>query len=350
LPASTPAAEGVDARRVEDFLDAIEAAPDTEPHSVMILRHGRVITAGWWAPYGPDLMHALASLSKSFTATAVGVAVSEGLVNLDDPVVSYFPEFEADITDPGSRSILVRHIASMASGHLTDTAREAFTRDPAEPVRGFLRIPPDRDPGTVFTYNQPCTYTLAAIVQKLTGQSLSEYLRPRLLDPLGIGQIAWVRDPAGREVGFSGLHVTTDAIARLGLLYLNGGVWEGKRLLSAPGGLPKPRVRISRTLTAGRPTGSRDTGSSSGCRGTDIAETGRAGNSAWCCPNRTRPCGSGCPAWNCRRPRADAPRQAPAHGWAPSSPIWVLSSPIWAPSSPLIKEMVPTRRRRPRSL
>lgn len=103
LPASTPAAEGVDAHRVEGFLDAIEAAPDTEPHSVMILRHGRVIAAGWWAPYGPDRMHALCSLSKSFTGTAVGLAVAEGLLNLDDPVVSYFPELEADITDPGRR-------------------------------------------------------------------------------------------------------------------------------------------------------------------------------------------------------------------------------------------------------
>jgi CubicO group peptidase (beta-lactamase class C family) len=233
LPASTPSAEGVDARGVEAFLDAIEAAPDIEPHSVMIMRHGLLIAAGWWAPYGPDRVHLLYSLSKSFTATAVGLAAAEGLLNLDDPVVSYFPEFAADITDPGSRSILVRHVASMASGHLTDTWDEAVARDPAEPVRGFLLLPPDRAPGTVFAYNQSATYTLAAIVQKLTGQSLIEYLRPRLLDPLGIRGAAWRQYPRDRDLGFSGLHATTDAIARLGLLYLNGGVWEGKRLLPA---------------------------------------------------------------------------------------------------------------------
>lgn len=119
LQASTPAAEGVDVRGIEAFLDAIEAAPDIEPHSVMILRRGHLIAAGWWAPYGPDRMHLLYSLSKSFTGTAAGLAVTEGLLNLDAPVVSYFPEFAADITDPGSRSILVRHVASMASGHLT---------------------------------------------------------------------------------------------------------------------------------------------------------------------------------------------------------------------------------------
>ena len=233
LQASTPAAEGVDARGIGAFLEAIEASPDIEPHSVMILRHGRLIAAGWWAPYGPDRVHLLYSLSKSFTATAAGLAAAEGLLNLDEPVVSYFPEFAADITDPGSRSIQVRHVASMASGHLTDTWGMAVTRDPAEPVRGFLLIPPDRDPGTVFAYNQSATYTLAAIVQKLTGQSLTEYLRPRLLDPLGIRQAAWLQYPQGRDLGFSGLHAATDAIARLGQLYLNGGVWGGERLLPA---------------------------------------------------------------------------------------------------------------------
>ncbi|HEY1914916.1 MAG TPA: serine hydrolase domain-containing protein [Streptosporangiaceae bacterium] len=233
LPTSTPAAEGVDARGVEAFLDVIEATRDIEPHSLMIVRHGRLIADGWWAPYGPDRMHLVYSLSKSFTTTAAGLAVAEGLLDLDAPVISYFPEFAADITDPRSRSMLVRHIASMASGHLTDTLGEALTRDPVQPVRGFLLLAPDRDPGTVFAYNQSATYTLAAIVQKLAGQTLIEYLRPRLFDPLGIGQAAWLEYPQGHNLGFSGLHTTTDAIARLGLLYLNGGVWEGKQLLPA---------------------------------------------------------------------------------------------------------------------
>lgn len=233
LPVSMPAAEGVGASGIEAFLDAVEAAPDIELHSLMILRHGRVIASGWWSPYQPDQVHLLYSLSKSFTATAAGLAAAEGLLSLDEPVVSYFPEFAADIRDPGSRSILVRHIAAMASGHLTDTWDEARRRDPDEPVRGFLLVVPDREPGTVFAYNQSATYTLAAIVQKLTGQTLTQYLRPRLLDPLGIEQASWLSDRRGREVGFSGLHTTTDAIARLGQLYLAGGSWAGRQLLPA---------------------------------------------------------------------------------------------------------------------
>ncbi|KES04012.1 beta-lactamase [Streptomyces toyocaensis] len=231
LPASTPAAQGVDASGVHAFLDALEAAPGIEPHSLMILRHGRLVASGWWAPYTERRPHLLYSLSKSFTATAAALAEGEGLIDFDAPVLSYFPEFEADITDPRSRAMLVRHVASMASGHEGETVDAAFGADPAEPVRGFLLQPPQRDPGTVFAYNQPCTYTLGAIVQRVTGQTLTDYLRPRLFDPLGIGATVWQRDRTGREIGFSGLHATTDAVARLGQLYLDDGVRQGERLL-----------------------------------------------------------------------------------------------------------------------
>ena len=232
LPSSTPSAQGVDASGVLAFLDAVEAAELVEPHSLMILRHGRLVASGWWEPYTPDRLQLLYSLSKSFTATAAGFAVDEGLIGLDDTVLSYFPELDADITDPRSRAMLVRHVAAMASGHEAETYERARALDPDDPVRGFLLLPPDRDPGTVFAYNQPATYTLGAIVQRVTGQSLTAYLRPRLLDPLGIGEVAWLTGRTGRELGFSGLHATTDAIARLGLLYLDRGVREGKRLLS----------------------------------------------------------------------------------------------------------------------
>ena len=231
LPRSSAESQGVDPAGIDAFLDALEAAPDIEMHSVMVVRHGRLVADGWWSPYAPELPHLLYSLSKSFTSTAVGLAVAEGLVDLDATVLSYFPELDAEITDPRSRSMRVRHVAAMASGHLTETLDRALANDPVDLVRGFLLAPPDREPGTVFAYNQPCTYTLAAIVQRLSGQTLVDYLRPRLLDPLGIGPVGWQQHPAGQDLGFTGLHATTDAIARLGLLYLQGGVWAGERLL-----------------------------------------------------------------------------------------------------------------------
>jgi hypothetical protein len=104
--------------------------------------------------------------------------------------------------------------------------------DPEEPVRGFLLLRPEREPGTVFAYNQPATYTLAAIVQKVTGRTLADYLRERLFEPLGLPAVGWQEYPPGRDVGFTGLFAATDAIARLGQLYLQGGVWDGRRILS----------------------------------------------------------------------------------------------------------------------
>ena len=232
LPRSSPESQGVDPAGILAFLDTLESAADIEMHSLMIIRHGQVVAEGWWSPYLPEQVHLLYSLSKSFTSTAAAFAIADGLLDLDATVLSYFPELDSEITDRRSRSILVRHVAAMASGHLEDMIEPTLALDPVEPVRGFLLIPPDRAPGSVFAYSQPCTYTLAAIVQRLTGQTLIEYLRPRLLDPLGIDQAGWQRDAAGRDLGYTGLHATTDAIARLGLLYLQRGVWNGQRLLS----------------------------------------------------------------------------------------------------------------------
>jgi CubicO group peptidase (beta-lactamase class C family) len=233
LPRSTPAEQQADPAAILAFLDAVEARPDIEMHSLMVVRNGHVIAAGWWAPYSPDRRHFLYSLSKSFTSTAAGFAQAEGLLDLDDPVVKHFPEFESDITDPRSRAIKIRHVAAMASGHTRDMAGEALSHDPDEPVRGFLLVPPDREPGSVFAYSQPCTYTLASIIQRNAGMPLTEYLRPRLFDPLGIGPVGWQTWPPGRQQGFSGLFARTEDIAKLGLLYLRRGRWQGRQLLPA---------------------------------------------------------------------------------------------------------------------
>ncbi|WP_144749776.1 serine hydrolase domain-containing protein [Curtobacterium pusillum] len=231
FPRSTPSALGIDARGIARFLDALESTPDVEPHSIVLLRHGQVAAEGWWAPYASDRVHLLYSLSKSFTAAAVGIAVREGLVDLDATALSYFPELDADVTDERSRRIRVRHLLAMASGHREETLDRARAADPGNLVRGFLRTPPDEEPGTVFAYNQPCTYTLGAIVRRVSGGSLVDYLRPRLLDPLGIDDLAWRRDDTGAELGFSGCYAPTSAIAALGQLYLQRGVWDGERIL-----------------------------------------------------------------------------------------------------------------------
>jgi len=231
LPRSTPADQRVDPAGILGFLDALDRHPGIEMHSLMLVRNGQVVAEGWWAPYSASRPQLLYSLSKSFTSTAAAFAQAEGLLELDDTVVSHFAEFDADITDPRSRALKVRHVAAMASGHTRDMLLEAVSRDRGEPVRGFLLSPPDREPGTVFAYSQPCTYTLASIIQRNAGMPLTEYLRPRLFDPLGIGPVGWHTFPPGREQGFSGLHARTEDIAKLGLLYLQRGRWQGAQLI-----------------------------------------------------------------------------------------------------------------------
>jgi CubicO group peptidase (beta-lactamase class C family) len=228
---SSPTALGIDADGVDALVSALQATPLVEPHSLMVLRHGEVAAEGWWAPFAPDRTHLLYSLSKSFTAAAVGIAVRAGLVDLDATVISHFPELDAEVRDERTRRMRVRHLLAMASGHRTETIDRAEAIDPTNTVRGFLLLPPDEEPGSVFAYNQPCTYTLGEIVRRVSGGSLLDFLRPRLFAPLGIDDFAWRRDDSGAELGYSGGYTTTDAIAALGQLYLQRGLWEGERIL-----------------------------------------------------------------------------------------------------------------------
>ncbi|GLY17453.1 hypothetical protein Kisp01_44670 [Kineosporia sp. NBRC 101677] len=215
------------------FTEAASRRSGVELHSLMVVKSGQVVAEGWSAPYAPERPHLVYSVSKSFTATALGLAVGEGLVDLDAPVLSYFPELDADVTDPRSRAMKVRHVAAMASGHQEETYGAAELDETGNIMRGFLRLPPDAEPGSIFAYNQPCTIALAQIVQRTSGTGLLEYLRPRLFEPLGVDVegMGWIRDGQGRELGFSGLHVTTEVLAKLGLLYHQDGVWEGRRVL-----------------------------------------------------------------------------------------------------------------------
>lgn len=231
LPRRAPADLGVSSAGIAAFLDAIEASPDIELHSLMVLRHGQVLGEGWWAPYRPDGVHLLYSLSKSFTSTACGFAAAEGLLSLDDTVVSHFPEL-AELADHAwTRAITIGNLAAMATGHQLDTLDRAFRLSPRDLVRGFLMIPPDVEPGSVFAYNNGATYVLGAVVQRVSGQTLTEYLRPRLLDPLGIVDTFWDRHGSEREIGFSGLHLSTESIATFGQLYLDDGRWQGRQVL-----------------------------------------------------------------------------------------------------------------------
>ncbi len=229
LPRSLPEAQGVASGGLLNFVNAVEAAK-LNLHSLMVVRHGQVVAEGWWAPYAPQLKHTLYSLSKSFVSTAIGLAVAEGRLTVDDKVVSFFKNTPT-IPSANLLAMRVRDLLTMTTGHDKDTAPAMRTPGTASWVNAFLSQPVDHQPGTHFVYNSGATYMLSAIVQKLTGQPVLAYLKPRLFDPLGIEGADWEVDPNGIDTGGWGLRVRTEDIAKFGQLYLQKGIWNGKRLL-----------------------------------------------------------------------------------------------------------------------
>ena len=228
---TSPESQGLSSEAILKFLRAARSA-GLELHSFMLLRRAQVLAEGWWSPYSSDKIHLLYSLSKSFTSTAIGLAVEEGLLSLEDSVISFFPDKLPDSVSEHLAAMTVHHLISMATGHREDTLDRALGAHPHDPVKGFLAITPDQAPGSIFCYNNGATFMLSAIIQKITGVKLLDYLEPRLFNPLSIEQKYWQETPDGINLGFSGLHLTTESIAKLGQLYLQKGQWEGKQLLT----------------------------------------------------------------------------------------------------------------------
>lgn len=230
LPRSAPEMQGISSRSILDFVSAIQKS-NALLHSLMIIRNGHVVAEGWWAPYSAEYKHTLYSLSKSFTSTAIGLAVAEGRLSVHDQVISFFPDQKPVTVSEKLSAMRVRDLLSMTTGHEKDTT--GVFRDPANKdwVKAFLAQPVNRQPGTHFVYNSGATYMLSAIIQKLTGQTLLEYLTPRLFNPLGINDMDWEVDPKGINVGGWGLRIKTEDIAKFGQLYLQEGKWEGKQII-----------------------------------------------------------------------------------------------------------------------
>ena len=212
------------------LLDRLEAS-GSELHSLMVVRHGHVVAEGWWAPYSADRPHLLYSLTKSFTSIAVGIAIGDGLLALDDRVVDVLPDHvPADVSEQ-ARRLTVHHLLSMTTGHRPDSLAEAWELEPDDLVKGFLRAAMPDAEGTRHDYDNATTFVLARMVERVTGRGLPELLDERLFGPMGIDHAEWDRVASGAAFGFHGLHLTTEAVAAFGELLLRGGVWDGRQLV-----------------------------------------------------------------------------------------------------------------------
>ncbi len=228
LPRATPESQGVSSAAIAKFVRAADEKVNSM-HSVMILRHGKVIAEAWWAPEDATKPHVLWSLSKSFTSTAVGLAVEEGKLSIEDRVVGFFPDDLPGEPSENLRKMQVKDLLTMSTGH----ADEPNVRQSQDWIKSFLAHPLPHPPGTFFRYNTPATFMQSAIVQKVTGKTVVDYLQSRLFDPLGIQPPRWDTNPQGISLGGYGLFLKTEDIAKFGQLYLQNGKWEGKQLIPA---------------------------------------------------------------------------------------------------------------------
>lgn len=226
LPRATPSEVGLNADAVLDFLDASEDA-GLELHSLMIAVGGKVAAEGWWAPYASPFRHGCYSGTKTFTSAAVGFAVAEGLVNEEDPLVSFFPEKMKPGQDANMPLVTIRDLLCMACGQ--DEEVDLAKTDDA--VAEFLDARFPYRPGTIFHYNSVASHMLGEVIFRKTGKTLPEYLEPRLFAPLGVTDVRWDCTPQGLPMGGWGIHLRTEDYLKMGMLFLQHGKWNGKQVL-----------------------------------------------------------------------------------------------------------------------
>ena len=242
LPRALPEEVGLDSAVLSQTITQLDEKFN-RVDSVMILRDGKVVAEAWRPPFAPDQPHALYSLSKSFCSTAVGFAVAEGKLKLDQKLVEFFPDELPDDPDPRLKDVTVQHLLTMSCGNDsdpwpaemmgTDYGLKPILSD-AQPTwaKQFLSRKIVFEPGTKFVYNTNGTYMCSAIVQKAVGEKVVEYLKPRLFDPLHIDTPYWEESPQGVNKGGTGLFLKTEDIAKFGQLYLQRGKWNGEQILS----------------------------------------------------------------------------------------------------------------------
>ena len=230
LSRSKPKKQGVSPQKILNFIEAIEEK-ELELHGFMFLRHGNVISEGWWEPYKPNLKHTLFSLSKSFTSAAIGYAIEDGLITVEDTIISFFPNDISKKIDNNLSTMKIKHLLTMSTGHENDLTGKIYSAKDGNWVKAFFESPVENVPGTKFVYNSAATYMLSAIIQKVTSQTLLSYLESKLFNQLGI-LATWETCPNGINTGGWGLNITTEDIAKFGQLYLQKGMWNNKRILS----------------------------------------------------------------------------------------------------------------------
>jgi CubicO group peptidase (beta-lactamase class C family) len=233
---TTPEQQGIDSSRLAKAIRDIQDE-QLAVDSLMIVRNGVVILDAYFAPYDGSFAHDLGSVTKSVTTTLIGIAIDQGLIQLDQPVVSFFSERRIANLDERKKSLTIGDLVSMRNG------MESGCFEDDEATLDLMRLSPDwvqaaldrkmvHNPGTSFCYDSPGIHLLSAILQETTGMTALGYARQNLFEPLGIDEVIWVTDPQGYSKGWGELHLMPEDAAKLGYLWLHGGEWNGQQIVS----------------------------------------------------------------------------------------------------------------------
>lgn len=226
---ATPESQGISSDLFAALLRELDASKDTEMHHFMALRHGKVICECNFAPYPKGMWHITHSMCKSITGMAIGMLIEEEKLKLDENIYDIFPDHINAFSKIFRPAITVENLLTMTSGV---TFNESGIVSGNDWLGSFLNASVNGKPGTEFQYNSLNTYVLSAIVTKRTGETLTEYLTPRLFGPLGITKYYWETCPKGITKGGWGLFLCAEDMAKLGQLYLQRGKWNGQQLVS----------------------------------------------------------------------------------------------------------------------
>ena len=229
---ATPQSRGVDPNAIATMLETIERE-GLELHSLLIWSRNALVSETYWLPFAADRLHMMHSVTKSFTSMAVGLAVGDGRLDIDDAVLKFFPEHRTISRSPRLERMTVRHLLTMTSGHSQGISGGAWRRLRTSWVADFLGQPMVHEPGEVFVYDSAASYMLSAIVQKVTGRPIHDYLAERIFRPMNMSDdMRWDLSPEGINSGGNGLRCRTADLLKLGILHLQGGMWNDKVLLS----------------------------------------------------------------------------------------------------------------------
>ena len=226
----SPEALGIDSGKLREMLSRLEDC-GTEMHGFVLARRGKIASECWWSPYSKDLVHICHSFGKSFMATAIGVACSENLLSVDDKVSDLFydeiTEYGIPLTD-NMKKLTVEHILTMSNGmsEIADSGEDF--------IRNYLSCSVDKEPGIEFLYNTAGSCMLGAIIQKITGMTVLEYLTPRVFEKIGLetDKLGWIMFKNGVHAA-PGVSTNTENNLRLGMLYLNNGSWGEEQLINS---------------------------------------------------------------------------------------------------------------------